>query len=1233
MLKQLTGFLFFLFVLQPLFGQQNEFSLYLIGDAGEEGPVRDKLKQALKKNYDATVPSVVIFLGDNIYPKGMPLEGEKDREEAQQILESQIGMVESFRSEIIFVPGNHDWKKGKSEGLERILEQAKWISHLDSLDRRDIEFFPQGGCPGPVEVPLSNNLVLAIIDSQWFLHPWDKPEGDDSPCDVKYPADMVVKLEDILERNKGKRIVVAAHHPIYTYGEHGGVFTVNNHLFPLLDLNKKLYIPLPIVGSLYPLYRTIIGDIQDTQHPVNKRYRQVIASLLEKYPGTIYANGHEHALQYSTKDDVHYVTSGSGSKNTFVKEKGYARFVSDANGFVRIDIKDNGSTALHYFTIADSVAAFEKELYPIARNDRKTGSNTLPDFSKAVTVHASDHYVAGRFRRRTLGENYRAEWRQELNVNVFDIGTQNNGMKILQRGGGMQTLSLRLADSTGHEFALRSIEKFPEKAVPEILQKTFAQDLVQDQISAAHPYGALVIPGMAEAVGIYHTNPKLVYIPDDPRLGIYRKEFANTLSLFEERPDGDASNQASFGNAKKIISTDKVLQRLQEDPDNHVDQEFALRSRLFDMVIGDWDRHDDQWRWAVFKEKKSELYRPIPRDRDQAFFVSNGWLSKVWSRRWALPKFEGFNETIRWAPGFMFNGRYFDRSFLNELTIDSWLKQTQEIRKSLTDEVIEKSIHEFPQPIYSLHGDAIIRKIKSRRDRLPEYAVEYYKFLAREVDVPGSDQGEWFKVDFLEDGDTKLVIHKTTKAGEPGEKVYERIFRAHETKELRLYGRGGKDIFEFTGNQHSPIEVRVIGGEGKDSVVQQSHNKVLLYDFRDGINYSDNRHIGNRTSSDPAVNVYDRKSFQYPRLAPLVYGNYNYDDGLFIGGGFLYTTHGFRKEPYKSQHLFLGSYAIKTHSYNFKYDGRFNQVIGMWGLKIDADVKAPNFVNNFFGWGNETKFNTEIDEDPNYNELEHAIDYYRIRLRQIDFQLSFTRAIGKTAFIEFGPAFQRAEIEKPRSDQRYIYEYAATLPEPLFEVSHYFGGLQWSWGINHTDNLRLPTRGLVVLQRSLFMKGIDGGAGDFASHNAALAVYQTFKLPARVTFAFRVGGGKNQGTYELYQAQILDGKTELRGFRKTRFYGDSRFYSNNEVRIKLASIRTYLFPASFGINGFFDVGRVWYKDANGVDPSVISGTSSLWHTGIGAGLWFTPFNLTVLSTEFAHSKDGNMAYIRLGFLF
>ena len=112
-----------------------------------------------------------------------------------------------------------------------------------------------------------------------------------------------------------------------------------------------------------------------------------------------------------------------------------------------------------------------------------------------------------------------------------------------------------------------------------------------------------------------------------------------------------------------------------------VDERFVLRNRLFDLIIGDWDRHDDQWRWATIDVKKDELYRPIPRDRDQTFFVNEGWLAKIWSRRWALPKFEGFDRDINWPSGLSFNARHFDRTFLTRLSKQDWIDAAETLKK------------------------------------------------------------------------------------------------------------------------------------------------------------------------------------------------------------------------------------------------------------------------------------------------------------------------------------------------------------------------------------------------------------------------------------------------------------------------------------------------------------------------------------------------------------------------
>jgi hypothetical protein len=1214
------------------------FSLYLIGDAGKTSVSSVSYKDTLQYQLmNERVPSAVVFLGDNVYQNGMPSLGHKERPETEAILNAQIGLISDANPnvQVYFIPGNHDWKQGGKDGLTRILNQQQWF---DSLKNPLIKMFPRDGCPGPVEVSLSKELTLIIFDTQWFLHPWNKPEGDNSSCDAKNIADAFAQLQDILIRNEGKRVIVTGHHPVFTYGDHGGIFNLKQHIFPLTEKKENLYIPLPIVGSIYPLYRKIFGDIQDVSHPQYKVYSQSLRKVLEQFPGTILASGHDHSLQFSVKDSVYYIVSGAGVKQSVVKKTGYSKFASPDNGFAKLTVLDSGEALVEYFSAKPTQKAklvYSEKLNTITQPiniTQKSGAEP-----QTITVSASTRYDKSKVRSKWLGENYRKAWAQPIEVPVFNLSKEKGGLKILQRGGGMQTLSLRLSDSTGHEYTLRSIEKFPEKAVPEALRKTFVQDLVQDQISASHPYAALVVPDLARAAGIYHTNPKVVYLPADARLGIYRKDFANQLMLFEERPEGSAKDMDFFGNADKIISTTKVLEKLEQDNDNHVDQPFVLKSRIFDLFIGDWDRHDDQWRWAVYKEKKGEKYQPIPRDRDQAFFVNEGIVPKLWSRKWAFPKFQGFDEQLSWPPGFMFNARYFDRSFLNELTKEDWILAAEKMTSQMNDQVIESSLRQWPEEIYKLDGETIKRKLESRKLRLADYALEHYLFLAREVDVVGTSKKELFDIERLGNGNVSVKIFKLTKEEKRGSRLFEREFLPSETQEIRIYGLAGDDVFEIrdTTSVTKQIKIRIIGGEGKDKVLTKNGNRrsrVFVYDLKNDIEIANVKSIHVRTSSDPAVNEYNRKAFQYDRLAPLLYGNINVDDGLFIGGGFFYTTHGFRKSPYKSQHIFLGSYAFNTSSFNFKYDGRFSQVIGKWNLELDADVKSPNFVNNFFGMGNESVFDKEINKLPDV-EVEHPIQYYRLRFKEYSFKARLSRHIGQYGFFKAGPAYQQIEIEDPEHKDRFISVYAQSLSKPLIEVSKSFAGLNYSWGIDKRNEKLLTTRGIYLEQNSSAMLGVSSGAKNFLQHHASVSFYQSFKFPARVTFALRAGGGITQGNYEIYQAQILDGKTELRGFRKTRFYGDRKFYTNVETRIKLANIRSYLFPASFGALGFYDVGRVWYKDASGKDPSVWDGKSETWHNGFGGGLWITPFNLTVLSAEVGHSVEGTLFYARLGFLF
>jgi outer membrane protein assembly factor BamA len=187
----------------------------------------------------------------------------------------------------------------------------------------------------------------------------------------------------------------------------------------------------------------------------------------------------------------------------------------------------------------------------------------------------------------------------------------------------------------------------------------------------------------------------------------------------------------------------------------------------------------------------------------------------------------------------------------------------------------------------------------------------------------------------------------------------------------------------------------------------------------------------------------------------------------------------------------------------------------------------------------------------------------------------------------------------------------------------YYAGAEARFIFDKKNNPVLPTEGIAFNLNASVNKGMNTISNDFGEISSSLAFYWTFRLPARLTLATRFGGGVSFGNYEFYQAQILSGNTNLRGFRKTRFAGGRNLYQNTELRIKLFSFRSYLFPAQVGILGFNDIGRVWQKGE----------TSDTWHHGYGGGIWLAPLNRLVISFMYGFSKEDSLPLIKAGFMF
>lgn len=1211
---------------QPQNSNEVIYSTFFIGDAGEPNLENGEpvLKFLEKKLQESSTQSTVVFLGDNIYQHGLPDSTNfEEREVAEQKLVEQLKFLKSYEGRVFFIPGNHDWAKSKAEGWQYLQNQEIFIENY--LNRDENVFLPDNGCPTPIEVPLTEDVVLICIDTQWWLHPYEKPD-ETSDCEAKSEADFIFQLSDLIVKHEGKKIIVAGHHPLVSNGVHGGHFPLIEHLFPLE--RKGVYVPMPVLGSIYVAYRKFIGSVQDIPNEKYQRLKDALTKIFEKHPNLMYLCGHDHNLQYHQTHNFHHIISGSGSKESYVSHKKKATFAYSKKGFVKVNFHQNGEVWAEFWVPENEgetgTIIFKHLLFTQA--NYQSDSNNPPlsiDYIDSVKVTNLGNYEAGWFKALLWGKNYRKEWLEETSFPFFDITKAKGGLKIVKRGGGQATNSLRLEAEDGKQYILRSVDKQGDKALSNEFKGTFVADIVQDQTSAAYPFGALVVPKLAEAIGIYHANPTYVYLPKDDNLGKYKESFGDAVYLFEERPDDEFWEEYdNFGNAKDIKSTRKVIKKLQEDNDNQIDELFVLKNRLFDILIGDWDRHDDQWRWAEFKDKEAgtKTYRPIPRDRDQVFFDTDGVVTDIGSHKWGFPKFQGFKAKIRTVEGLNFNGRFFDRYFLTELSLEDWLAVADTLQQILSDELLEEALAVVPEEIAQHSIEEIKTKFAQRREDLQEYARLYYLFLSKAVNVLGSDKHERFEVQRLNDEETLIRIYKVKKKSrEVKRKIFERVFKKSETKEIRLYGFDGVDEFILEGDVKKGIKIRVIGGEGDDTIIDSSKvrgfgKKTIVYDEKKTI-LEKSTETKSQLSDNQDIHLYDRREFKYNYLGPAFFFGYNPDDGIFVGGGVNIRTQGFRKLPFAARHQIKANYAIATNSYNFVYKGRFVDILGKWDLILEADIRSPNYVQNFFGLGNESQ-NQRKTRGINYHRVRYTQQYFEPKLR--------LNSNNEKHQLDFGLYLQGVEVE--RNPDRFIVNFGENGLDPTEDLqkTNFFGGLQLNYEFNSKDNRMNPQKGVHFKLNTARISDLNDIGGEEVNYTylaSSFSFYQ--KILPNIILANRVGTAINWGVYRFYQANTLGSRNNLRGFRNYRFSGDIAFYNNTDLRIKLFHISSFLFNGNFGLLAIHDIGRVWLDGEN----------SNQWHQGFGGGLWVNPANAFLLSSSVTHSREDTIFFVRLGFLF
>ena len=1200
------------------------YRVYLLGNiashiAASHVPVRSMLDAHLS---ESDIPNTVALIGNSIPCCGFPDSADANRSQVESYLTSWLDIIKKHDSRLVAVPGHHE----NPGAFNQPHGEGSFESFIESYMGNEDIFLPSHGFPGPESIALTDDIRLLAIDTQYWMNDYAIP-ADTLGEEVREPSDVLLELEDELFKHRNDRMLLIGHHPLFSNGNYGGRFSWRQYL-----------LPVPLLSGFIPVYRTLIGYRQDLVSVPYRLFRHEMQRMLEDRHNLMYASAHERSLQYFRKDNrrriQHHIVSGSASGSGHVSQGRGVNYATSDQGFFIIDFYDDGAAWLSAWTQDENAAhgrmRFTQQLItgnPLVAQEPTSSPPhpALRDKKETTTQAINPRYAkVSQVGKWFFGEQYRDLWATPIEVPALDVTTEAGGLTPSRVGGQSQSVTVRLSGGDGDTYMLRSIDKVVTRSLSPALQRTFARNILQDQVAMMHPFGAFVLPSLSEAAGIYHTKPRLVYIPERSLIGQTSSYMANQIVLFEERPDEDMSDKAHFGYSKNIVGSAKLMSEIMEDNDHRVDPTSFARARLFDMLIADHDRTLDNFRWASFEpyelydglteeaRTQGKVYVTVPRDRDRAFVKVEGLFPTLY-RVLAEPGWQPFRKKYGFINGLNRKGMFLDRRFTASLTRDDWIQLAEDLKQNLSDEVIEASILQWPEPIQEAAGEELIETLKARRNKLPDVANTYYNALSDVIDVVGSHKHERFEISRLDEQRTEVVVYKTTKEGEIRNELFRRMVDTEDTREVRLYGMDGNDQFIINGTVGKGPRIIAVGGAGADllqdaSVVQKGPKKTRFYDIPEGTTIESGPETKTYLKLTAEVNRYNFEGYKPDLIRPVAFFGSNSDDGVFVGTGFKWTRHGFRKEPHAATHQFMGNYAARTKAFNIRYLGNFVTLIDNWDLDLDVGIFSPNNIRNFYGLGNETE------------DTEDSRRFYQARFSNILVNTALVRSFESGITFRIGPSLEVTDVRNEAN--RFVSQPQSGVSTGSFDHL-FFARLVSSLDIQSVDNTLNPLQGFRFNTTLELNKGIRETNDSYLKMQSSWTMYASPSLSPQLTVALRAGGAHNIGDFPFFEANTLGGAHNLRGFRSTRFAGRSSLFTNIETRLQLASFSGYLGYGRVGLTGFYDTGRVWTDGES----------SRRWHQGYGGGLWVNYFEQLMIATELGLSNEDPNFTIRLGFLY
>jgi len=1129
-----------------------------------------------QEDKDATL----LIVGNITKEKGYPSQKEAKSNTESYLKNYLLNPIDKFNGNVIFTPGKNEWNKKGHKGLD----------DLESFlqDNSKAKFWPNDGCPIESE-EINEDVVLIMIDSQWYLENWDDYPYINNKCEIKTRDQFFAEFKDELKDNYGKTIIVAVHHPILSSTKYGFI--------------KK------VAGFSDQTY----------QNAEQSRLHNILEATAREFDDVIFVSGNDQNLQYLDHHEVPQIISGAAAKTQKARAEKKGHFASDKNGYAKLILFKDGSSLVRFYetTATDSKFLFEKEIQRKRTSLDEVSYKPKDSYGKTQlsSVYSSEETDKSGLHKWAWGEHYRDLYSKQINAPVLFLDDLSGNVKPISEGGGNQSRSLRLINDNENEYTLRALRKsairfiqnnMKEHYLADIVDNTVAERIVMDYYTTAHPYAPYALNDLMDDVDIPHVSPKIYFVPKQEALGVFNDEYGDELYMLEEHVGDENKDLVIFGSPDDILSSSDLRMELLESKDARVDEDEYIKARMFDMLVGDWDRHDDQWRWAEIEgDDGKKVYKTIPRDRDQAFSKYDGPIISL--LKLGFPPFramQSFNSSIKSVKWFNTAGYAMDKMIIQTSNWEDWEKQVKFIQTNITDAKIEDAFANLPEEVKDQSMVNIKKNLKIRRDNLMTVAQDYYKYLNKFHVVTGTDEDDKFLITRKNDGITEIQISSEDKV------VYENSYNSKDTKEIWIYGLDGDDEFKIEGKGNNLIKLKVLGGEENDIYNFENSRNAKLYDYKS----KDNTII--KAGKKWLVDSYEINNFDYTKrktsnnsIFPTV--GFSSDAGVNVGVSDTYTTYGLAKNPFTTQHTLGVNYFFDTQGLELSYFGEFAHIFYNWNLGIDVYYTSPNFTLNYFGNGNETM----------YDDSEVDLDYNRVNIEQWRFAPSLIWTNRRGSRFQFSAMIESLEVE--RDVERFIGDRFQANND-IFEDQLYAGAEVEYQYLNKRKNPAYPNLGVQLDLTAGYKKSIDDSDNELGYLKPSLSIDYPLHSSGIIVLATKIGGEVIvSDKYEFYHGAMLGGNDNLRAFRNQRFNGKSSFYQSSDLRIGLGKVKTSFMPLRFGVTGGFDYGRIWVNNDNSKD----------WHTSYGGSVFINGFSAFTGNVGYYTSEEGNRVMFTFGFKF